>query len=126
MHNHTCVGRVLATVTALTAATLVFGSAQSAPIGIGGGLPVLDQQVNPIEPAHYVWGGRGYCWHDAGWNGPGWYRCGYAARNGKGWGGPQGWHGWYWQGPGGPQHWGHHGWGHHRSGHHHGGQGCCW
>ena len=26
----------------------------------------------------------------------------------QGWGGPQGWHGWYWQGPDGPPHWGHH------------------
>lgn len=71
--------------------------------------------------AHYVWGGRGYCWHGNGWNGSGWYRCGYAARNGQGWGGPQGWHGWNWS-PNGAHHWGHHGMGPH----HHGGRGCCW
>ncbi len=28
-----------------------------------------------------------------GWNGAGWYRCGFENKNGKGWGGPKGWQG---------------------------------
>ena len=31
-----------------------------------------------------------------GWNGPGWYWCGYAWRRGYGWGGGYGYHGWGW------------------------------
>ena len=26
----------------------------------------------------YYFGGRQYCWYDDGWQGPGWYWCGYA------------------------------------------------
>src|SRR5258708_5696696 len=44
--------------------------------------------------APYFFGGRQYCWYDSAWSGPGWYWCGYAWRNGLGWGGPGGWHGW--------------------------------
>ena len=105
MHSHA--RPVLAMATALTAAASVFGSAQSAPIAMSG-RQVAGAEFKMIEPVHNVWGDRAYCWTDNGWNGAGWYRCGYAARAGKGWGGPQGWHGWYWQGPDGPQHWGHH------------------
>lgn len=47
-----------------------------------------------LEKAQYVWGGRSYCWYDNGWQGAGFYRCGYAWRRGWGWGGPAGWHGW--------------------------------
>jgi len=42
----------------------------------------------------YVFGGRNYCWYDWGWNGPGWYWCGYGARRGFGWGGGYGYRGW--------------------------------
>ncbi|WP_156970891.1 hypothetical protein [Beijerinckia mobilis] len=47
-----------------------------------------------IEPVQYVWGGRNYCWYPGGWQGPGWYWCGYAWRHGYGWGGGHGWQGW--------------------------------
>lgn len=56
--------------------------------------------LNVIDNAQYVWGGRNYCWYTAGWHGPGWYWCGYAWRRGFGWGGPVGWRGWVWRGPG--------------------------
>jgi hypothetical protein len=46
----------------------------------------------------YVIDGRRYCWYDVGWQGPGWYWCGYAWRRGYGWGGGYGWHGWRWHG----------------------------
>lgn len=95
-------------------------SAQAEPMSLMVGGRIASQLPSVVHDAHYVWAGKGYCWHDGGWNGPGWYRCGYAARTGKGWGGPQGWHGWHWMGPKGPHHWGHH------QGPHHQGRGCCW
>lgn len=56
-------------------------------------------QTLPIEAAQYVYGGRRYCWYANGWRGPGWYRCGFAWRQGLGWGGPGGWLGWSYPGP---------------------------
>ena len=46
-----------------------------------------------IYEGSVVWRGHKYCWYDEGWNGGGWYRCGFENRNGKGWGGPKGWQG---------------------------------
>ena len=46
----------------------------------------------------YYFGGRQYCWYDDGWQGPGWYWCGYAWRRGYGWGGGYGWRNWAWHG----------------------------
>src|SRR5512143_3407996 len=63
----------------------------AAPNGILAGIDSL----NPLQNVQvYVWGGRRYCWYDDGWQGPGWYWCGYAWRRGYGWGGAYGWHGW--------------------------------
>ncbi len=45
-------------------------------------------------PDPYFYGGRNYCWYDGGWDGPGFYWCGFAWRRGYGWGGPYGWRGW--------------------------------
>ncbi len=61
----------------------------------------------------FLFGGRHYCWYDAGWQGPGWYWCGYAWRGGYGWGGAYGWNGWHGGHPGGYS-WGG---GHHFRGH---------
>ena len=48
-----------------------------------------------LQPVQlYVWGGRHYCWYVDGWHGPGWYWCGFRFRQGLGWGGEYGWHGW--------------------------------
>ncbi|MBX9824918.1 MAG: hypothetical protein K2Y27_07960, partial [Xanthobacteraceae bacterium] len=44
--------------------------------------------------ALYVVGGRRYCFYFDGWRGAGWYRCGFAWRQGLGWGGVYGWRGW--------------------------------
>src|SRR5207248_9505642 len=38
--------------------------------------------------------GRPYCFYFDGWNGAGWYRCGFASRTGAGWGGVYGWSNW--------------------------------
>ena len=51
-------------------------------------------EAGQFEQAQFFWGGRNYCWYAGGWQGPGYYWCGYAWRRGYGWGGPIGWHGW--------------------------------
>jgi hypothetical protein len=56
--------------------------------------PTSLAESSPIEKAQFFWGGRRYCWYPSGWQGPGWYQCGFAWRRGFGWGGPAGWHGW--------------------------------
>ena len=43
--------------------------------------------------APVVWHGHSYCWYETGWNGAGWYRCGFNQEAGRGWGGPAGWPG---------------------------------
>ncbi len=37
--------------------------------------------------------GQKYCWYDDGWQGPGWYLCGFNQSYGSGWGGGEGWRG---------------------------------
>ena len=65
---------------------------------------MLVDGLNPVGPppsvelaqfglGGFLFGGRQYCWYDAGWRGPGWYWCGYAYRTGYGWGGGEGWQG---------------------------------
>jgi hypothetical protein len=50
---------------------------------------------SPLQDVQFAFGGRNFCWYPGGWNGPGFYWCGYAYRRGFGWGGPAGWHGWH-------------------------------
>ncbi len=66
--------------------------AGSANAAMGGALPAT--QILPIENAQFFFLGHNFCWYDGGWQGPGWYWCGYAWNNGYGWGGGEGWHGW--------------------------------
>jgi hypothetical protein len=40
-----------------------------------------------LQPAQFFFGGQNYCWYSGGWQGPGYYYCGYAWRRGLGWGG---------------------------------------
>lgn len=70
--------------------------------------------VDQVAVRVYVHEGRRYCFYFDGWHGPGWYRCGFAWRQGIGWGGVYGWNSWSY-GPWERRH-GHHGnWnGHHR------------
>jgi len=50
---------------------------------------------SPIERnQYYAFEGDNYCWYSDGWQGPGWYWCGYEWDDGLGWGGPYGWNGW--------------------------------
>jgi hypothetical protein len=104
------------------------GSAQAA-IGDGAlGLSVAAAQLAPVQKVQFVFGGQNYCWYDNGWQGPGFYWCGYAWNTGVGWGGGYGWNGWHgggyyghgygWNG-GGVYHGG--GYGYHGGGVYHGG-----
>jgi hypothetical protein len=78
-----------------------------------------------LTPVQFIFGGREFCWYVDGWQGPGFYWCGYAWRRGYGWGGGEGWHGWHgggygragggYRGAGG-----HGGYGAHGGGHAHG------
>lgn len=63
------------------------GVATNGPATAAEGLRVIDQ-------VDFIFGGRKHCWYGEGWNGPGWYWCGYNMRKGKGWGGAEGFHGW--------------------------------
>ncbi len=74
------------------AAGIALPLAGAAEAAIGGALP--SSQILPVEKAQFFFGGQNYCWYDDGWQGPGWYWCGYAWNNGQGWGGGEGWHGW--------------------------------
>jgi hypothetical protein len=86
----------------LLSPSMFVGAAQAEPQGQfiiavdrDGGQPTL-------QDAQFIFGGRNFCWYDSGWQGPGFYWCGYAERRGLGWGGGAGWHGWHgWRGGGG-------------------------
>jgi hypothetical protein len=85
----------LATVSALAAgAMMIGGRAQAAALPGADGLRTAIDTSALTENVQYFYGGRNYCWYD-GWNGPGWYWCGYGARRGFGWGGGYGYRGWW-------------------------------
>src|SRR5829696_3595747 len=85
----------LATVSALAASTMIGGRAEAAALPGSDGLrAAIDTSALTGNVQLYVFGGRNYCWYDWGWNGPGWYWCGYGARRGFGWGGGYGYRGW--------------------------------
>ncbi len=75
------------------AAGIALPLAGAAEAAIGAALP--STQILPVERAQFFFGGQNYCWYDSGWQGPGWYWCGYAWNNGQGWGGGDGWNGWH-------------------------------
>ena len=79
------------------------------PYGYGYGYPAPPPVVAPYP---YLFGNQRYDWYDSAWNGPGWYWCGDAFRQGYGWGGGYGWNNWRWNGRGGRGGWGRSGWGH--------------
>lgn len=81
---------VLAVTFALGAAVFA-GPAAALPARGPATLPM----ASDVQRAQFIFGGRNYCWYDAGWHGPGFYWCGYAYRRGLGWGGGRGWQGWH-------------------------------
>ena len=79
---------------AVVAGTILFlaGAAQA---GIGSTAPGMAADgLTLTNQVDFIFGGRKHCWYEDGWNGPGWYWCGYATRKGKGWGGGEGYRGW--------------------------------
>ncbi len=94
---------IVGAAAALTVLGAAAASAQAAgPLVVG-----VDHPGSAVlEKAQYVYLGHDFCWYDSAWRGPGFYWCGYAWRNGFGWGGPSGWRGWY----GGPSYWRHGAW----------------
>jgi hypothetical protein len=94
---------VLGLALASAAALPLAGVAQAA-IGDGVAASHIAGQLMPVEKAQFFFGGRNFCFYDDGWHGPGYYWCGYAYRNGIGWGGGDGWNGWHGGGHGGDHH----------------------
>ena len=89
------IGLTLTAAVALVACGTLADRLQAAPVGPPEGLSAALGSLDIVEKAQvFVWHGRRYCWYDDGWQGPGFYRCGYARRHGLGWGGGEGWHGW--------------------------------
>jgi hypothetical protein len=77
----------------LLAGAALTNSTHALPVS---GLGIDAQGLSAIEKTQlFVFGGRHWCFYVDGWNGPGWYWCGYAHRHGFGWGGGEGFHGWH-------------------------------
>ena len=92
------VGLALVVAAAVGAGTAGINTAQAAPVG-NSGLGAAGNSLSLVEKTQFFFGDREYCWYDDGWHGPGFYWCGYAFRQGFGWGGPVGWHNWDWHHP---------------------------
>jgi hypothetical protein len=92
-------GLALVVTIAMGASTTAMNSAQAAPGSMSGQLGAAGNSLRLVEKTQFFFGGHEYCWYDDGWHGPGFYWCGYAFRQGFGWGGPVGWHNWDWHHP---------------------------
>ena len=80
---------ILAAIVGLIGIAATGAASRAAPVAhLDGFVPSM------VQDAQYFWAGRRYCWYPDGWHGPGYYWCGYAWREGFGWGGPLGWRGW--------------------------------
>jgi hypothetical protein len=102
--------------TSLLCASLIAEGAQAAPqSGLMSGVYSAGDGAPTFQAAQFIFSGRNYCWYPGGWQGPGYYWCGYAWRRGFGWGGGAGWNGWHgggggWRGAGWRGAGGHGGW----------------
>jgi hypothetical protein len=90
--NNMTFGTAIAVVLAASLSSAAAGPLLSQSVTDGSG--VIGSEVVGSGEVQHSWNGRTYCWSESGWKGAGWYRCGFAARRGLGWGGPAGWHGW--------------------------------
>ena len=80
---------------ALAGATVFAGAAQAMPNPAPNLRAAIDElSVAELQDVQYRYRGRRHCWYARGWNGPGWYWCGYSSRRNHGWGGPDGWNDW--------------------------------
>jgi hypothetical protein len=84
----------LVATTSLLGASLFAGGASAAQPQLISGV-YLSGDAPALQPAQFFFGGQTYCWYQGGWQGPGYYLCGYAWREGLGWGGGAGWNGWH-------------------------------
>ena len=84
----------ISTVVAGAFALPFAGPAEAAVGGGAIGLSVAAAQFAPVQQVQFFYDGRNYCWYDDGWQGPGFYLCGFAWNEGYGWGGGYGWNGW--------------------------------
>lgn len=80
------------------AALVAIPPVQAAPaIGTGLDRAAPDNPLlQDVQGRAFVFRGRTFCFYFDGWNGPGWYRCGWNWRRGLGWGGVYGWNNWEW------------------------------
>lgn len=85
----------LAASTALVGGALISGVPATATPGSVQNILAATEGPGIVQDAAFVFGGRRHCWYARGWNGPGWYWCGYSGRRGHGWGGGEGWNGWH-------------------------------
>ena len=83
-----------AAATALMTTGAAVTVSQAATTGPSTGIRAAIDDLNVVQDAQFVFEGRRHCWYTRGWNGAGWYRCGYSSRRGHGWGGAEGWNGW--------------------------------
>jgi hypothetical protein len=79
----------------LLGASLSFGAAEAAQPALLTSGVYQASDAPTLQPAQFFFGGQNYCWYGGGWQGPGYYYCGYAWRRGLGWGGGAGWNGWH-------------------------------
>jgi hypothetical protein len=88
----------LAAISLTAGGVLYADRAQAAPLfdGLQGAVPAsnIENVQFPLPFLSRFFGGHRYCWYWDGWNGPGWYWCGYRWRRNFGWGGAEEWHGW--------------------------------
>jgi len=80
--------------TSLLGASFAVSGAGAAPLQLTSGV-YHPGDAPTLQPAQFFFGGQNYCWYSGGWQGPGYYWCGYAWRRGLGWGGGSGWNGWH-------------------------------
>jgi len=84
----------VAAAASLLGAALSVSAADAQPAQLTSGVYVASDAPT-LQPAQFFFGGQNYCWYDGGWQGAGYYYCGYAWRRGYGWGGGAGWNGWH-------------------------------
>ena len=81
-------------IAVLSSATFAMGTARATPLATAGKLGRAADRLSLVEQTQFIFEDKEYCWYESGWNGPGWYLCGYNMNRGSGYGGPSGWHDW--------------------------------
>jgi len=84
----------VATIALAASVVPMSGIAEAAGAGTSYGIRAAVDELDMTQDVQYRFEGRRHCWHNRGWHGPGWYQCGYSMRQGRGWGGGEGWNGW--------------------------------